>query len=115
MKSRSLRVRLLLGAAVAIFLALAAAWFVMTLLFERHIERRVHADLAREGMQLAANVTIGAEGAPLLRREPASCPSGAILRSPHFTGLAKWARVAPIRVVRGEKQWQPARTRERRS
>lgn len=70
MKSRSLRVRLLLGAAVAIFLALAAAWLVMTLLFERHIERRVHADLVREGMQLAANVTIGTDGAPLLRREP---------------------------------------------
>ena len=70
MKSRSLRVRLLLGAAVAIFIALAAAWVVMTLLFERHIERRVHADLVREGMQLAANLTIGPDGAPLLSREP---------------------------------------------
>jgi len=69
-KSRSLRVRLLLGAAVAIFLALAAAWLVMTLLFERHIERRVHADLVRDGMQLAADVSTGADGAPLLRREP---------------------------------------------
>jgi signal transduction histidine kinase len=69
-KARSLRVRLLLGAAVAIFLALAAAWVVMTLLFERHIERRVEADLVREGMQLAANVSIGADGAPVLSREP---------------------------------------------
>src|SRR5688572_20046509 len=42
----------------------------MTLLFERHIERRVEADLVREGMQLAANVSIGADGAPVLSREP---------------------------------------------
>ena len=70
MKPRSLRVRLLLTAAVAIFIALAAAWVVMTLLFERHIERRVHADLVRDGMQLAANLSIGPDGAPLLSREP---------------------------------------------
>jgi signal transduction histidine kinase len=69
-KQRSLRVRLLLGAAVAIFIALAAAWVVMTLLFERHIERRVRAELVREGMQLAANVAIGPDGAPLLSRDP---------------------------------------------
>lgn len=68
---RSLRVRLLLGAAVAIFLALAAAWVAMTLLFERHIERRVEADLVREGLQLAASVSIGADGAPLLDHAPA--------------------------------------------
>lgn len=70
MKPRSLRVRLLLAAAVTIFLALAAAWVVMTLLFERHIERRVEADLIREGMQLAANLSIAPDGAPLLSREP---------------------------------------------
>ena len=70
MKARSLRVRLLLTAAVAIFIALAAAWVVMTLLFERHIERRVEADLIRDGMQLAANLSIGPDGAPLLSREP---------------------------------------------
>jgi signal transduction histidine kinase len=69
-KARSLRVRLLLGATVAIFIALAAAWLVMTLLFERHIERRVHADLVRDGMQLAANLSIGPDGAPLLSRDP---------------------------------------------
>jgi signal transduction histidine kinase len=69
-KLRSLRVRLLLGATVAIFIALAAAWIVMTLLFERHIERRVQADLVREGLQLAANLSIGPDGAPLLSREP---------------------------------------------
>jgi hypothetical protein len=58
-KLRSLRVRLLLSATAAIFVALAFAWLVMTLLFERHIERRVQTDLVREGMQLAANLSIG--------------------------------------------------------
>jgi signal transduction histidine kinase len=67
---RSLRVRLLLSAAVAIFLALAAAWMVMTLLFERHVERRIEADLIREGLQLAAAVALGPEGEPALEREP---------------------------------------------
>lgn len=65
---RSLRVRLLLGAAVAIFAALAAAWIAMTLLFERYIERRVEMDLVREGRQLAAGVAIGEDGVPTLSR-----------------------------------------------
>ena len=67
---RSLRVRLLLSAAVTIFLALAAAWVAMTLLFERHVERRIEADLIREGLQLAAAVSIGPDGSPALDREP---------------------------------------------
>ncbi len=70
MKPRSLRVRLLLGAAAAIFIALAFCWVVMTLLFERHIERRVQSDLARDGTQLAASLSIGADGKPSLSREP---------------------------------------------
>ncbi len=70
MKPRSLRVRLLLAATAAIFVALAFAWLVMTLLFERHIERRVQADLVREGMQLAASLSTGPSGEPLLSGEP---------------------------------------------
>ena len=56
MKTGSLRVRLLLGAAVAIFAALGASWIAMTWLFERHVERRVEADLVRHGKELAARV-----------------------------------------------------------
>jgi signal transduction histidine kinase len=67
---RSLRVRLLLGAAIAIFLALAAAWVAMTLLFERHVERRIEADLIREGLQLAAALSIAPDGSPALEHEP---------------------------------------------
>ncbi|MET0535532.1 MAG: sensor histidine kinase, partial [Steroidobacter sp.] len=65
-----MRVRLLLGAAIAIFLALAAAWVAMTLLFERHVERRIEADLIRDGLQLAAALSIAADGAPVLEQEP---------------------------------------------
>lgn len=67
---RSLRVRLLLGAAIAIFLALAAAWVAMTLLFERHVERRIEADLIRNGLQLAAALSVGTDGVPTLEQEP---------------------------------------------
>lgn len=67
---RSLRVRLLLGAAIAIFLALAAAWVAMTLLFERHVERRIEADLTRDGLQLAAALSVNTDGAPALEQEP---------------------------------------------
>ena len=67
---RSLRVRLLLGAAIAIFLALAAAWVAMTLLFERHVERRIEADLVREGLQLAAALSVDTTGTPALEQEP---------------------------------------------
>src|SRR5262245_49162034 len=67
---RSLRVRLLLGAAIAIFLALAAAWVAMTVLFERHVEHRIEADLIRDGLQLAAALSIAADGSPALENEP---------------------------------------------
>jgi len=67
---RSLRVRLLLGAAIAIFLALAAAWVAMTVLFERHVEHRIEADLIRDGLQLAAALSVAPDGTPALEREP---------------------------------------------
>ena len=99
MKRRSLRVRLLLGATVAIFLALAAAWVVMTLLFERHIERRVRADLVRDGMQLAANLSIGSDGAPLLSREP-----GDVRFTEPASGLY-WQITTPRGSLRSRSLW----------
>ena len=46
MITRSLHWRLLSGAAAAILLALVVAWLFMTLLFERHLERRLETELA---------------------------------------------------------------------
>lgn len=96
MSGQSLRVRLLLGAAAAIFAALAASWLAMTLLFQRHIERRVADELRRDALQLVANLVIDPEGHPLTGRAPSdsryvepagglywqlSTPKGGLLRS----------------------------------
>jgi signal transduction histidine kinase len=69
-KVRSIRVRLLIAASGAIFLALAVAWAVMTVLFERHIERRVQTELTRTGEALAASVATSLDGLPILANEP---------------------------------------------
>ncbi len=71
MNLHSLRVRLLLGAAAAIFAALAVAWFALTLLFERHLERRVAADLTRDALQLIGNLTLDSANRPVTEGSPA--------------------------------------------
>lgn len=63
--------RLLLGAAVTILAALAAAWGAMVWLFERHIERRVEAELVREATQVVAGLRFSADGELHLDRMPA--------------------------------------------
>ena len=62
MITRSLRWRLLLGAAGAVLLALGVAWVFMTLLFERHLERRLEADLTRDALALVAKLSVSADG-----------------------------------------------------
>ena len=96
--------RLLLGATAAIFVALAFAWIVMTLLFERHIERRVQADLAREGMQLAASLSIGPDGAPVLSREPGD------LRFSEPGGGLYWQVSTPVSSLRSRSLWDQTLT-----
>jgi signal transduction histidine kinase len=71
-KARSLRNRLLLGAMATVFAALAIAWLAMTLLFERHLERRLGEDLTRQGLQLAAAVADGPDGSPRMIDRPPS-------------------------------------------
>lgn len=66
----SLRMRLLAGAAVAIFVALAAAWFVMTLLFQAQIERRVEQELQRDALQLIAGLSVDSTGAIQIAAPP---------------------------------------------
>jgi len=62
MTRRSLRVRLGLAAAISITLALLVAAAGLVALFERHVERRIGAELKAQLDQLAASVQIGAEG-----------------------------------------------------
>jgi signal transduction histidine kinase len=68
--TRSLHWRLLVGAMAAILLALAVAWLFMTLLFEHHLERRLQAEMTRDGLRLVAGLVIGADGAPQIERPP---------------------------------------------
>lgn len=66
----SLRLRLLALAAVANGVALMVSWVALSLLFERHAERQVGADLTRHGQVLAAALQVDAEGRPVLSATP---------------------------------------------
>lgn len=70
MKGGSLRWRLMAGGMLAILAALAVSWLAMTWLFERHIERRETVELTRMGQALAAKVSVGVDGAPLIETAP---------------------------------------------
>jgi signal transduction histidine kinase len=112
---RSLRVRLLLGAAAAIFVALAAAWLAMTLLFERHIERRVAAELTRDALQLVADLSLDEQGNPITGRVPADArferPASGLYWQLSSTGgnrrsRSLWDQVLPIAPVTESEEWQ---------
>src|SRR3546814_13640372 len=59
MNLKSLRFRLLAGGAVAVAVALVAAWFFLTLLFEHHLERRLADELQRDGVRPVSGLTVG--------------------------------------------------------
>lgn len=63
MMQRSLRLRLLAGGGVAIFIALAIAWAAMGYLFERHAQRQIEADLVARGVGIISTLYTDAEGA----------------------------------------------------
>ncbi len=65
----SLRLRLLAGAVLAVFAALAVAWAVMTVLFERHIEQRMEAELKADALQIVGALRREA-GRVVLSRRP---------------------------------------------
>jgi signal transduction histidine kinase len=67
---RSLRLRLLVGAAVAILLALAVAWSMMTVLFQRHLERREIQELDRQAVPLIAGLQVDAKGRLSVTAQP---------------------------------------------
>lgn len=70
MTLRSLRLRLLIGAAAAILVSLVVAWFAMTLLFGRHLERREIEELDRHAIPLIAGLRLDARGAPIADKLP---------------------------------------------
>ncbi|MCA0395021.1 MAG: HAMP domain-containing histidine kinase [Proteobacteria bacterium] len=70
MIARSLHWRLLAAAAAAILVALCVAWWFMTFLFERHLERRLEDELTRDGLRLVAALTLAPDGSPLIDPVP---------------------------------------------
>ena len=95
----SLRARLLRLAAATIGVGLAAAWFGLTTVFERHLERRAAADLGNEIVQIAA--TIDASGAEVAL--------GADLPDPRFqrpfSGRYFQIEAGDGRLVRSRSLW----------
>ncbi|HUH00061.1 MAG TPA: HAMP domain-containing sensor histidine kinase [Gammaproteobacteria bacterium] len=71
MSRHSLRIRLLLAAAVSVCIALALAAAGLALLFQRHVERRVDAELAVQLDQVVAGLARTATGTPAVSRPPA--------------------------------------------
>lgn len=71
MNRGSLRMRLLLAAAVSVCVALALSAAGLALLFQRHVERRVDAELAAQLDQVVAGLGRTATGTLALSRPPA--------------------------------------------
>jgi signal transduction histidine kinase len=95
----SLRWRLLAMAAGLIALALVLSWIALSLLFERHAERQVEADLVRHAQSLVAGTELAAGGAVQVRRPPAD---------PRFVRPASglyWRITAPGTEVRSRSLW----------
>ena len=70
MTTRSLRLRLLLLGALSVALALIASTIGLVFLFERHVERRVDAELNAYLNQLIAGLDRDADGGIALLRSP---------------------------------------------
>lgn len=71
MRIQSLRLRLLFGASLAIFITLAVAWLAMSLLFERHLERRVQSELRRDAATLISDLSFDDANTPIIGSSPA--------------------------------------------
>jgi signal transduction histidine kinase len=71
MTFRSLRLRLLLAGAISTAIALTLAGYGLTVLFERHVERRIDAELAVHLNQLTAHLEPSETGSVKLSTPPA--------------------------------------------
>lgn len=99
MIARSLRWRLLAGAVAAIFAALVVAWLFMTVLFERHLERRLQADLTRDALGLVATLALDPSGQPVIETPP----TDARLQKP--AGGYYWQVTSAAGALRSRSLW----------
>ncbi len=97
--NRSISLRLLLFAGAMIGLALGMAWLALGVLFERHSERQLQAELEHHGIALIAALQIAPDGQPALTRP---------LIDPRFdrpgSGLY-WRASAPAGELRSRSLW----------
>lgn len=96
---RSLSLRLMAYAAGAIGLSLVIAWLALGLLFERHLERQLEADLRRHGTALIAGLTLDPGGRPVLATAPLD---------PRFDRPASglyWRLASPGGALRSRSLW----------
>lgn len=99
MRRSSLRLRLLGGAAVAVFAALALCWAGLSWLFHRHVEQREAVALTHVAERLAADVSLDAGGKPLIATLPAD---------PRFDTLASgyyWQVTGPGGTAQSASLW----------
>lgn len=99
---RSVRLRLLAGAACAIAAALLLSWLVLVLLFDRHLQRNVEEDLIRHGQQIAATLQETPDGISV---DPDA--AGDLRFSRPASGLY-WQLVRGERVIRSRSLWDEA-------
>lgn len=99
MRPTSLRLRLLLGAAIAIFGALALAWAGLSWLFHQHIERREAAELTAIAEQIAGSLTLDAGGKPIVEPAPAD-PAFQLIASGIY-----WQAIGPAGTAQSPSLW----------
>ena len=102
MRAGSLRLRLILGGALAVLAALVVAWLAMTWLFERHIERRETQELTRVALNLVGALAVDPAGKPVVTAPPTdprlATPAGGLY----------WQVSTPAGVVRSRSLWDQA-------
>ena len=115
MRAYSLRVRLLAGATIAIFAALAIAWVAMTWLFDRQLQRRVEDELRRDALQLASGLTLDSKGSipPLDGPDDPrfDAPAGGLywqVSGPGWSQRSRslWDQVLPPSADAGATEWR---------
>ena len=102
MRAGSLRLRLILGGALAVLVALVVSWLAMTWLFERHIERRETDELTRVALNLVAGLSVDPAGKPVVTGAPAD-PR---LQAP--AGGLYWQVSTAAGTVRSRSLWDQA-------
>jgi len=101
-KRNSLKLRLFALAALWNGLALGLSWVALSLLFERHTERQVTAELIRFGEALVAGTSLDTKGVPVVGQGP---------YDPRFTRPASglyWSIKSPQGVARSRSLWDGA-------